>query len=71
VTNCATHPKDVLFLWNVKFVHYFSNFASVCFCENWIWLDAARDVKFGSYASVDSKLATHGVSIFNNLCDDR
>jgi hypothetical protein len=36
-----------------------------------MWLDAVRDVQFGSYASVDNKLATHGVSILNNLCDDR
>lgn len=43
-----------------------------CFCENWIWLDPVRDVdvEFGSYASVDNKLATHGVSSINNLCDD-
>jgi len=42
-----------------------------CFCENWIWLDVARDVKFGSYASVDNNLATHGVSSVSNLWDDR
>jgi len=39
VTNCATHPQDALFLWNVKFVHYSSNFASVVL----LWeLDVAR-----------------------------
>jgi len=39
VTNCATYPQDVLFLWNVKFVHYSSNFASVVL----LWeMDMAR-----------------------------
>ena len=36
-----------------------------------MWLDVEKGVKFGSYASEDKKLATHGISSINNLCDDR
>jgi hypothetical protein len=39
------------------------------FHEDWLWLDAQKDVNFGWYAAVDNELATHGISSIDALCD--
>jgi hypothetical protein len=41
------------------------------FHKDWIRLGAEKDVDFSSYVSVDSELVTCGVSIIDELYDDR
>ena len=40
------------------------------FLKDWIWLDIKKDFTFSSYVSIDSELATCGVSSMDELCDD-
>lgn len=64
VGNSATHPWERPFLWNVKWLLSTRVHKCDVFHEDWMWLDADKGANFSCYASVDNKLATHGISSY-------
>jgi len=62
--------QDTSFLQNVIFVYFLECHKFDALHEDWVWLDAEKNVFFSLYTSVATELATCGISSVDELYDN-